>query len=230
MPNTSWINNTLFSWFDSSNATHNVLLGAIGSILATIITTSVAWTILRTWGHARSIIVDESRKTHRYLKSLERLARLTLYWKSASFAQRSQFLVLRLTLILCAAATALACQGILTFGSVISTMQEDTPKNIIEVINASKDASKHIGSVGVAFIQQQYIMPAAWTLCALTITIMLLALSAIVYMFKTIRLAEIADFEELMQAINSIRLSLDLPEISEKSETLKVSHSLLYPE
>ncbi len=225
MPNTTWINNTLFSWFDSSNAAHNVILGAIGSILATVITASFAWTVLKTWGHARRVIVDENRKTYRYLKFLERHARLSFYWKSASFVQRSQFIVLRVALILCTAATALSCLGILTFGAFISTMQEDAPQNIVEIINASKQ----VGGMGVALIQRQYVMPAVWLLCILAITIIFSALSMIIYVFKIIRLAELGDDDELLQAINLIRVSLKLPEVSKKSETLKVSHSLLYP-
>lgn len=229
MPNTAWINYNLFSWFDSSNATHNVLLGAIGSILATIITASVAWTVLRTWGQARSFIIDDNRKTHSYLKLLERLARLSLYWKTASFAQRSQFIVLRISLIICITVTALACQGILTFASVINAMQESSSQNIIEFINASKNASKNISGVGVALIQQQYIMPSAWALCGLVLTTIFLAVIAIIYLFKKVRHAEIVNIEELLHTINLIRVSLNLPTISKESETLKVSHSLLYP-
>lgn len=225
MPNTTWINNNLFPWFDSSNATHNVILGAIGSILASIITATVAWMILKTWGHARSVIVDESRKTHSYLKSLEHRARLSFYWKSASFAQRLQFVVLRIALAVCTTATALACQTILALGSMLNTMQEDAPKNVVEIINASKQ----VGGVGVALIQRQYVMPAIWVLCIVAITIIFSALCMVIYTLKTIRLAELEDNEELLQAINSIRVSLKLPEVSQESDILNVSYSLLYP-
>jgi hypothetical protein len=229
MLNTTWINHILFSWFDSSNATHNVLLGSIGSILATIITASVAWAVLKTWGQARRFIIDDTRKTRRYLKFLERLARLSLYWETASFAQRSQFIVLRISLIIFITVIALACQSVLTFAAVINAMQENSSQNIVEFINASKNASKNVGGVGVALIQQQYIMPSAWALCALVVTTIFLALTAIIYIFKKVRHAEMVNIEELLHAINSIRVSLDLAPILKESETLQVSHSLLYP-
>lgn len=227
MPNTKWINNALFPWFDSSNATHNVILGATGSILASVITATVAWMILRTWGHARGVLVDENRKTYRYLKTLERRARLSLYWESASFAQRSQFVVVRVALILCASATALACQAILTFGFFINAMQEHAPQNVVELINAAKHVG---GGVGIALIQRQSVMPAAWLLCVVAITIIFSALSMIIYVLKTIRLAELESHEELLKVINSIRVSLKLPELAEEAEILKISYSLLYPQ
>lgn len=226
MPNITWINSHLFPWFDSSNATHTIILGAIGSILASIITATIAWMVLTTWGHAKRVIVDEDRKTHRYLKSLERRARLSFYWKSASFAQRTQFIVLRVVLTLCTTATALTCQVILTFGSIISAMQEDAPRNVVELINVSK----RIEGIDVALILQQYVMPATWLLCILAITIIFSALSMIIYVLETVRLAELENDEKLLQAINSIRVSLDLPEVSKETEILRVSHSLLYPQ
>jgi hypothetical protein len=72
-------------------------------------------------------------------------------------------------------------------------------------------------------------MPSAWALCALVVTTIFLALTAIIYIFKKVRHAEMVNIEELLHAINSIRVSLDLAPILKESETLQVSHSLLYP-
>lgn len=223
---TIWINNTLFPWFDSSNATHTAILGAVGSILGTIVLWIATWMFLRSWGYARRIAIDESRKTRRYLRSLERRARMSAYWQSASLAQRIHFVALRVTLILCVAVAALVCQGFLALGSIINTLQEDTPRNVVKLIQATKQAAD---GPGITMLQQLYVLPATLLLCVVAITILFAAMSMVIATLYTIRLAELDNREQLLKAINSIRASLKLPSLSEDSPTLNPPNSLLYP-
>ena len=220
------INKTLFPWFNSSNATHNVLVGAIGSILGTIILSIATWLILRSRDYVRGVFIDENLKTRHYLKSLEQRARISVYWQSAGAAQRIHFVVLRVSLILCMAVAVLACQSFQIFGAIMKTSQENMPRNVVSLINATKQTTD---GLGVALIEQQYVVPVVLLLCLMAITILFAALSAVIYVLKTIRLAEFDNHEQLLQAINSIRVSMKFRPLLKDDPILKPRNSLLYP-
>ncbi|EJM96372.1 hypothetical protein [Herbaspirillum sp. YR522] len=222
----SWINKTVFPWFNSANATHNVLLGAIGSILAAIFISLTLRVVLQSWSYARRVTLDEKRKNRSYLKLLERRLRMFIYWESATLGQRLHFVLLRVTLILSGSLTMLVCQGFLTLGVILKELQERNPENVIRLINAARNATD---GPAVAMIQQQYFFPAMVLQCVIAVGIFLFCLSSIIYLLKIVRLAELEDPEALIATINSIRMSLDLPRLFMNDKTLSPSPSLLYP-
>lgn len=216
-----------FPWYDGSNATHVVVTGAVGSLLASLIGGVALWLIARTWGYARHVAVDEKRRTHRYLRSLERRARTSQYWQSATTANRIHFVLIRVVPILAFAFTIALCEISYGMGAVMNASQDSLPKNVMALYNAAKHTTE---GEQLAFLQQQSIMPLVWLLWVIAASAFLVVVSSTVYVTKTARLAELDDPTSLLKAINAIRAALSMPALSADDPKLRAKASLLYPD
>lgn len=114
-----WCNRALLAWYDPSNPTHILLLSIIGTMLSGAVLQLVVWLFLKSRLLRQYATVDKQPKTRRYLKSLEKRARMAMYWQRASAAQRIHFVVLRVAIVLGGFITILACQGFWTFGQIL---------------------------------------------------------------------------------------------------------------
>ena len=224
---TSWSNRVLFPWYDAANATHVLLMGALGSAVYATTFGVVLWLFVRFWGYAHKIAVDENRKTRRYLRSLEKRARVSAYWQSATSANRIHFVLIRIVPMLALVLTAALCEVSYGLGTAMEASQQSLPKNVVALYNAAKHATE---GEQVAFMQQQYIMPMIWMLCFFAISTMFMIVSITVYVLKTARLAELDEPTKLLEAINAIRAALSMPALPDDHPTLRPKPSLLYPD
>lgn len=224
----TWSNKTLFAWYDASNATHVLVFGIIGSIVSTALFPLIASPFLKGWKYAKSVAIDESRKTPRYLRALEQRARIHTYWNSASAAQRIHFVAIRIAIIISGSVTFIACQGYFVLGTILQTLQQDIPSNTVAIFNAAQQATTS-GVLGVAAYEQQYIVPSMVLLCFEAVTVFGFTISAVMGLLYRVRLAELEHRPVLIEHINAIRTSLDLPQLSDDSPILNPPNSFLYP-
>lgn len=201
-------------------------MGALGSALYATIFGVALWLFVRSWGYARKVAVDEKRQTRRYLRRLEKRARVSVYWQSATSANRIHFVMIRIVLVLALTLTALLCEMSYGMGTALEASQESLPKNVIALYNAAKHTTE---GAQKANVELQYISLLVWMLCLITVSAMFAVVSATVYVLKTVRLAELDEPAKLLKAINAIRSALSMPQISDDHPIIRPKHSLLYP-
>ncbi|MBN3828871.1 hypothetical protein G3O00_35500 [Burkholderia sp. Ac-20384] len=223
---TAWLNRTLFPWFDPSNATHTIILGAIGSILATVAVAFSVRLMFGVWRVAKGVAIDENRKNKRYLRKLERRGRLFRFWREAGPAQRIHYVVIRAVSALGAACTVVACQCFLAFGWLNQQAQEDAPKNIVSLINVAMHPVK---GYGVAELIEQNYVPVAILGCIGAVSAFGTALSLVAGVLYSVQLAEIEDGDVLLKVINAIRGELRMESVEWGDDVFRMKRSLFFP-
>lgn len=220
---TTWLNQHLFWWVDPSNPTGTIILGTIGSLIATAIVALGVFVASKIAGKVRSRKLDPKNRSKRYLKRLIARARLCNYWQSANVTTKIHFVSIRILIAFTLSSAFMISLGYVSLSYIAEMHQQAEPQNIVNAFNGMRSG------VGVFQFQQYNFLSTALPFVTAVISGLIATASLVIIKLNTLQIADLEDKTALLTLINALRKTHGLTELTYESPELVAGRSMLYP-